>query len=570
MPNVRVTPNAKQEKIDIVGGSTFGKYSKISAAKTFNCYLTDAGIEGEDKEIAYVGFPGYQRVLNLLPYPSPYPTPPVPPDEVPAGEGRGIFNCIRGGFFIVVVNQNVYRLSDSLGKTLIGSIDSAIGEVFMAENLSSQICIVDGKDMWIYNYSPSASNVLTKQTGGAIASGALIPSYVEYHETFFLIGNSPNASSSQSWYVYSRASDTTITQVSPAGQFTMTTKPDFALAVKKIPGKANNILVFGSTVCEVWTYVGGSERYSKNQSVSINYGCQSTSTIADGADILVWLGINEDESPVITVYNGEEIKPISTDGIDFQLGKINHPEISTAMLYREDGHLFYILTFYDPSDNLTLMYDFNTGLFFNLTNQNLDFHPARGIVYYNLKTYFISLRNAALYQMGSQFTVLNENLPRTSPSSAYNANLVYEIQKMRVTSNIRLADGGRFIANSLTFTLEQGCDPDYTGSPIINYLITESTFNPADDEIITETGDDIVDEDSATTVSYIPRIDLAFSKDGGVTWSDYVSRNLNALGYRQNMLHWEGMGAANDICFTFRFWTNNRFIAFNGLVDLVI
>lgn len=573
MVSTRVTKNAKQEVVDIVGGSTFGKYSKISAAKTFNCYLTDAGIEGETKEAWFINFPGYQRVLNIQPYPDPYPDPPLPPDEVPVGEGRGLFHSIRGNIVIAVVNRNVYSLSPTLGQTFIGAINTSSGEVVMAENLNSQICIVDGQDAWIYDYSQPAPN-LNKQTSGALGSGALIPNYVEYHNTFFLFGNANTGPNGAFWYVYqfntagSPPLTDLIVQVSPGGQFALQTKADFALAVKRIPARSSNVLVMGTTVCEVWTQVAGTENYTKNPSLSINYGCQSVSTIAEGWDILVWLGINEDESPVISVYDGDSLKNISTDGIDSLLGTIVAPQTSTAMLYREDGHLFYILTFYDPRDNLTLMYDFNTQLFFNLTNQDMDFYPARAIVYFNLKTYFISLRNAALYELSPDITVLNENLPRTSASSPYNPNLVYDIQRRRITSNIRLADASRFIVNSLALTLEQGCDPNYP-SGVFDYIVTEATNNPADDIIITELGDPLITETSITVAGYVPRIDLAFSKDGGITWSNFVSRNLHPLGHRQNILHWEGMGVANDICFMFNFWQTNRLIVNNALLDII-
>lgn len=571
MVSTRVTKNAKQEVVDLVGGSTFGRYAKISVAKTFNCYLSDAGITEENKEIWLVGFPGYQRVLNLFDFPDPVPT--LPPDQVPVGQGRGIFHSIRGNIVIVVVNEVVYSLSPTLNKTEIGSLNTATGEVFMAENLDSQICIVDGTYAYIYNYKTGADHTLTVQTGSPLGS-LLIPSYVEYHNSYFLIGNSPSATDSASWYVYERATDTTITNVVIGGQFQIQTKPDFALAVKRIPSRANNVLVFGSTLCEVWTKVGGAENYQINPSLSINYGCQSISTIADGSDILVWLGVNEDESPVICVYDGDELKNISTDGIDSLLGNIQHPETSTAMLYREEGHLFYILTFYNSDDNVTLMYDFNTQLFFNLTNQDMNYHPARGIVYFNLKTYFVSLRNAALYVLDPDLNVYDENLPVTSATSDYNTNLVYTMQRKRITSNIRLADSARFIANSLVVTLEQGCDENYPGGSSEDDLITESTNSPADDVIITEFGDTMVDEDSGTSSSsvspdYVPRIDLAFSKDGGITWSNFVSRELHPLGHRQNILHWEGMGAANDICFMFNFLQTNRLVVNNGLLDIV-
>jgi hypothetical protein len=532
-------------------------------------YISEAGIEGDTKEVWNINFPGYARVLNLLPFPDPLPSPPLYPNQIPVGEGRGIFHSIRGNLTIVVVNSVVYALSPTLGQTTIGTLNSSSGEVYMAENLNSQVCIVDGVNCWIYNYSLPAPN-LTKQTSGALGDGTLVPSYVSFHGSFFHIANSPSGTNSSSWYIFKYSAATAIIQPTTNSVFTIETKPDFALAVIRIPSRANNILALGSTVGEIWTLIDGDPNYTRNQSLSINYGCQSTSTIAEGGEFLVWLGVNEDESPVICVYDGDELKNISTDGIDYLLGTIIAPQTSTAMLYRENGHLFYILTFYDSKDNLTLMYDFNTQLFFNLTDQAMNFHPARGIVYFNLKTYFISLRNAALYEISSKYTTINENLPRTSASSSYDANLEYDMQFIRVTSNVRLADSARFIANSFVITLEQGTDVNYTGVGLINYLITEDTNNPPDDDIITEFGDFIIDENSNTGVPYIPRIDLAFSKTGGISWSSYVSRNLNPLGYQQNILHWEGMGAANDICFMLRYWTRNRVIIQNALLDVVI
>jgi len=48
---------------------------------------------------------------------------------------------------------------------------------------------------------------------------------------------------------------------------------------------------------------------------------------------------------------------------------------------------------------------------------------------------------------------------------------------------------------------------------------------------------------NSTTLNYVPRVDLAISADSGVTWSNYVSRNMQPEGYRQNMMTWEKLGA---------------------------
>ena len=592
MVSTRVTPNAQQMPVNIVGSSDFGRYQKISSEKTYNMFITTNGASPteENFEAWLVNFPGYRRVLNFI---DPALTPvtvPRTPNQLPIGSGRGLFHSVRGNFGLAVIGASVFKVTPNLSKILIGTINSNSGEVFMAENLNGQICIVDGSKAYIYDYN--VSSTLTIQTDGALLTGALVPGYVEYHNTFFLFGNNNTGANGSKWYAYKFNNNTpgaanAIVEV-VSSSLALQTKADFALAVKRIPGAGNNVMVFGSTVAEIWTQVNTLQTYVRNQSVNINYGCASTSTIAEGGNYLAWLAINEDENPVIMVYDGKQASRISTDGIDYVLGQVKFPQDSTAMLYQSDGHLLYQLTFYNVKDNYTLLYDFTTQSFFNLSDQYLNYHPARSFIYLNLKTYFISLNNAALYELSSDITVIDENLPRVSINSPFDQNLVYDMQRERITSNIRQADSTRYRANSLVITLEQGTDPRFTDLDLIaaqgNWLITEDLFNPANDPIVTEQGQQIIAEDATQSfqpnpaeatgtlafLPYIPRIDLAISRDGGITWSSYVSRELHGLGNRQNILHWEGMGVANDLCFKFRFWGTYRFIVSQGLLDVVI
>src|SRR5690606_31607021 len=108
--------------------------------------------------------------------------------------------------------------------------------------------------------------------------------------------------------------------------------------------------------------------YQRNSSINIDYGVASVSTIAANDDMIAWLGVNEKSSPAIMVMTGGRATRISTDGIDYLLSRVQNPDISTGMFYRQDGHVFYILTFYHPDDNFSIMYDFTTEKFFDLTD----------------------------------------------------------------------------------------------------------------------------------------------------------------------------------------------------------
>ena len=67
---MRQTPNAKQEPVNIVGGSTFGRYRKISSEKTYNMFITDEWL---------VNTAGYQKAYELFKKASAIPLPATQP-----------------------------------------------------------------------------------------------------------------------------------------------------------------------------------------------------------------------------------------------------------------------------------------------------------------------------------------------------------------------------------------------------------------------------------------------------------------------------------------------------------
>lgn len=523
--------NAQQVPVNVVGSSTFGRYPKISLEKTYNMFISDGWM---------INYAGFQKVTEIL----------------PNGEGRALYHSIRGQFLIAVVSSTVYKLQADLAPQFIGLLDTASGEVFIDENLSEQICIVDGQSAYIYNY---LNNTLTQQTLTFLGN-PIIPDYVCYHNTFFLISSSVSSDNSQNWYAFEFASPTTI---SLNTQFSLQTKPDSAIAVKRVPGKGNNVIVFGTTVAEVWTQVGGLENYRRVQSFNIDSGCVSISTIAANDQFVCWLGQNENNSPVIFLTDGASIQEISTDGIDQVLGLLTHPEQSTAFFFKEDGHLFYQITFFNPNDNVSLFYDFTTKMFFHTSNENLDFHPARQVVYFNRKIYFISLNDASIYQMATEFVTYNYNL---------NPNMLGDvIPRIRICKSIRLDDSSRFRIGQFTFWIEQGVTDTYliqqTGEVCFGTLITESGEHP----IVTELGFTILSETGyCVSVFDVPRVDMSFSKNGNQSFSNIVSKELNPRGRYQNQIRWWRMGEANEFTIQLRFWGFQRFVVKDGVAEVYV
>jgi len=199
----------EERPVNIVGSSVFGRYHKISSEKTYNMFVSDDWL---------VSFAGWKAQLALL----------------PSGQGRGLFHSIPGNFLIAVVNASVYRIDVNLAPIFIGTIDSAQGEVYMDENLQHQICIVDGIKAYLYNWS--GAPLLFPQTLDA----RLVPNYVSFHNNYFLFGNTNQTAFGNQWFIYEYATETTISLVTNK---TLLTKPDSAIAVKRIPGQGSNVQI---------------------------------------------------------------------------------------------------------------------------------------------------------------------------------------------------------------------------------------------------------------------------------------------------------------------------------------
>ncbi len=532
--------NAQQVPIEITGGSTFDGFNTVDASRTYNMYITQSA---DGKEQWLVNFMGYEAIKSFTSSSGPV--------------GRGLFRSIRGGFIIAVIGDEVYRLNSPTSvKRLIGNLSTSIGEVSIDENLDFQICIVDGTKAYIYNYD-------TDTFGDAVYSSTPVnftPNYVAYQNGFFLFGNANTDSTGDTWSVYasgySSGSPATAFNLEYQVQLNLETKPDYALAVVPIPGASNTVLVLGSTVAEIWQAVPNVNTYQRNASINIDYGCASVSTI-DGSDtFVVWLGINENSSPSLLVTMGGQAQRISTDGIDNLFDNIKHPGDSTGFLFREDGHLFYQLTFFNSEDNLSIVYDFNTKLFFDLTDWDWSYHPARSIVYFDLELYFVSLKDGKLYRTDSE---LNTATTSITPGLEQ-----YEIPRARVTNTFRLPSPEKWRVNLFSFWLESGAIPNVTGVSQCNgYVITED----ADAIIYTEDDVPIITENATCQVNQ-PRVDLRISKSGALNWSNTVSYNMRNTGQFKCQPRWSQLGFANQITLELKFFALGRVLIHTGLLEI--
>lgn len=542
-----LTTDSEEVPVRIVGSSVFGRYPTISVERTYNMFVTSSA-DGEEECLA--NFPGYASILKLV--------------ELGA-EGRGAFHSVRGNFIIAVVAGNVYRINQfEEAATNIGSIGTSSGEVFFDENLSSQIVFVDGQSANIYNYALAAGAISAAVYVNQPADTHFQPNYVTYQNTYFIFGNALTNEFGSQWVIFESGSDNTLPnayKLNWVQTLAVQTKPDFAKAVIRIPGRGNNILVFGSSVAEIWNNIGGLAVYQRNSTINIDYGAASVATIAANDEVVAWLGINEKSSPSLMVMQGGGASRISTDGLDYLLESVQAPENSTAALYRQGGHLFYILTFFDPLDNFTIMYDFTTKKIYDLTDWDFTAFPMRQIVYFENKSYFLSFKDGAMYEFNSNLTQYDT----FANSSGTSVDKVYDIPRVRLTNTHRIPNRPeKYKVKVFTFVIESGTtDNAYNQEVCFGYILTEDTRQI----IYTEDGLPILVE-GGYCMTNKPRVDLTISKNGGINFSNAVSYELKASGDYKNQPRFNNLGYAQQITFQLRFWGAGRFVVKNGTMEI--
>lgn len=527
-----MTPGGSQIPVRIVGSSIFGRHPIISDERTYNLFISDEWL---------INFAGYSQAVEILPF---------------GIEGRGLFHSTRGNFLLTVLGSNIYRVDANLGFTFLFSIATTTGEVFMDENLSSQIAIVDGSaTAYIYNYTTDTTGAIVWDYG---ASGTVFtPNFVTYQNTYFIFGNGDRTTSGSQWFVYKSGFNPT-TLANPlkltwVQTLTLQTKPDFALACLRIPSHGNNLLVLGSTVCEIWTNVAGIQIYQRQSSVNIDYGVASVSTIAASDDMVAWLGINEKSSPAIMVMKGGQAQRISTDGIDYLLSGVQHPDKSTAMFYRQDGHVFYILTFFHEDDNFSIMYDFTTDKFFDITDWDFTYHPARQMAYFNNEIYFVSLKQGSLMHISTDLTSISTDITND-----------YEIPRIRKCDTYRLPGSDRFIVNQFSFTIENGVEQDVDlqyecDGYILGEVSSQIMYSEDDLPLLVEGG---------SCQIYRPRIDITCSKNGGETYGNANIYYMHATGHYKNQPRINKLGEANQFTIQMRFWGFGAVAVANGMLEV--
>jgi hypothetical protein len=537
--------NTKNYTLNIVGSSIYGRYAKISSEKTTNLYISDT---------ALVPYAGYKIALLAQNY------------FTNVSTGRALFTSTKLNCLIVVVSQNIYKVNINYNQAtqtptvgvvqFIGQLQTQTGVVYIAENNAAQIGFSDNYNFYLYD--PNGSTVFQN------ISLNFTPGYLTFHQNYFILaasndtstitGKSPNANNT--WRL-SQSNNGLLFNPTPSRVGLIQTKPDNTQAVVRFPSKGNMIFVMGNIVTESWFYTGsqGFFPYQRNNQFNIDYGCVSPASVAYLDELVVWLAQNEQSGPIILSSNGGMPKKLTTDGIDYLFSTFEKPEDSQAFLFRQDGHLFYHINFY--TDNMTLVYDFNTEMFYNATDEQGNYFIASSVAFFNNQYYFVSKNDANIYVLDTQiytYDVVNNDIITQAI-----------IPRERICANIRLPSQDYQIINDIGFTIETGTT-DYNQQSLGKLIQTTQSSQT----LTTQSGETLTYQQEGNTGYGLlsrPRVDLSLSYDGGESWSNDYAQILPGIGRYRNKLQWWSLGVANDAVARFRFSNKGRVVIFQGEVN---
>lgn len=467
-----------EQDFDIVGSFKAEKYKQYDCQRTINCYEE---FDSSGKKVKAL-FPtaGVKKKLTF-----------------PLGtEVRRLFE--HKDYVYAVVSNIIYKIDRTYFYYEISSPDrlkTAYGFISIDSNEVNQILFSDGAAGYLYN---EAAGTFVKVTDENFPRS---PGYVIYFDGYFIINDSGTAQ-----FFVSKTNDGAVW--TPRRQFSLTSRPDIIVGFASVNRR---LLVFGKYVTEIWysnpaPNETASDPLLRDNNVLINMGCASQASIATGYGMVVFLSNNDEGDNTLVMSEGTSISPVlgpeDTRRLDYQISQYKKVDDAVGYLFKDDGHLFYHLTF--PSENVTWQIDLTTKKIQEI--QWID--DGRFIA--QCHAYFNSASN---HLVGSYKEPVIYHL-----STDYGTYDGVHIRRLRIGPHL--------------------IDQNYKRIRILKI------------QIDTEHG--VAD---ANGYGSEPEMFLAMSEDGGISYDSYLRKSLGKIGQFKKSVIWYRLGGfSRDVVFKLEWW----------------
>ena len=264
---------------------------------------------------------------------------------------RGLFLASNGTLY-GVCGGIVYAINNAFVFNPLGNITALTTPVGMRDN-GQVLVIVDGSaNGWAVNLSNDAFGQITDPN-------FLGSTTIDYQDTFFLL-HQPGTN-----VFYCSLSNCTYAQLTSSGAF----DPTYVAAKTGTPDNISGLIMMNRNIwlygtqrdTEVWYNAGNAAfPFAIASGVYIEHGCIAPYSIAKHDLITFWLSADKDGQ--CTVFKGTNYaaQRISTGAIAAQLSTYATVTDAIGMTYKQQDHIFYLLTF--PTANKTWVFDVSENL----------------------------------------------------------------------------------------------------------------------------------------------------------------------------------------------------------------
>lgn len=348
-------------RIPFVGPAYRTRSLNQSAQRCVNLYL-EATERGGKTEYTLYGTPGL--VLRAT-----------------VGDGPIRGTVVLPGYMLAVSGDEVYRVNPDWTSTLLGTIGTESGPVFMAWN-GTQVLLVDGENGYVI------TNVVTAISDPDFPNGV---TWCAYLDSYFIVGGNQ----SQRFYISDLADGSSWVGTEFASA---EGSPDLIVA-----GIVDHreLWLFGTNTTEVWVNTGNATfPIERLGNAFIEHGCAAVSSVAKLDNTVFWLGQDDRGSRIIWRANGYNPQRISTHAIEYAMAQYGEVSDAVAYTYQQEGHSFYVISF--PSGNATWAYDVSTGewaerAWFFADESSLNRHRGNTHCYFNNLHILGDYENGKLY-----------------------------------------------------------------------------------------------------------------------------------------------------------------------------
>jgi hypothetical protein len=385
-----------------------------------------------------------------------------------------------------------------------GTLNSQSGMVGLAFN-GFQVCIVDGPDGYIFTL---ATNTLTEITDPYFLGS----NTVAFDSGYFLFVKP----SSQLYYISALYDGLT---GDPLDFAAAEGSPDNLLAVLSVH---QQVFLVGATTTQIVTNTGGADfPYSTVPGALIQYGTVAAFSVVQSANMLFFLGQDNDGQAAVWQIEGYSPKKVSTPAVEIKLQSYTDLQNCVAYSYQDQGRYFIVFNF---PGQISWTFEVQSGLWheraFFSDGEYSRHRPLFHIFAYG-KHLMGDYEDGRLYEQSSNFFTDDGAYIRTSralPPQAQN-DLKYQFcsqAQLDMETGVGLDGGGGYGSNG---AFDSGFDFGFD-------IGTPSDVNPANDL------------NPATN----PKLWLRFSDDGGHTWSREKYASSGKVGEYGIRVMWRRLG----------------------------